>query len=59
MIEVILAGTVPAIISGIAVYYSSKAERNSRPVSNGFAAHVTNSLDRIENRLDRHVEGHK
>lgn len=59
MIEVILAGTVPAIISGIAVFYSSRAEKNSRPVSNGFAKHVLASLDRIESRLDRHVEDHK
>ena len=59
MIEVILAGTVPAIISGIAVFYSSRAEKNSRPLSNGFAKHVLGSLDRIASRLDRHVEEHK
>lgn len=59
MIEVVLAGTLPAIISGVAVFYSSRAEKNSRPVSNGFARHVTDSLDRIETRLDRHIENHK
>jgi hypothetical protein len=59
MIEIVLAGTLPAIISGIAVFYSSKAEKNSRPVSNGFAAHVTGSLDRIERRIDEHLKDHK
>lgn len=59
MIEVILAGTLPAIISGFAVFYSSKAEKNSRPVSNGFASHVTGSLDRIERRIDEHLKGHQ
>lgn len=58
MKEAAIAGVIPAIISAIAVFFSSKAEKNSRPVSNGFASHVLKSLDRIETRLDNHIENH-
>jgi hypothetical protein len=55
MKEAAIAGVIPAIISAIAVYFSAKSEKNSRPVSNGFASHVLTSLDRIENKIDDHV----
>jgi len=57
--EAAIAGVIPAIISALAVFYSQKAEKNSRPVSNGFASHVLKSLDRIETALEDHIEtGH-
>lgn len=59
MKEAAIAGVIPAIISALAVFYSSRAEKNSRPVSNGFAKHVMNSLDRIEDKLERHIDDDK
>lgn len=56
MKEAAIAGVIPAIISGIAVYFSSRAEKNSRPISNGFASHVMTSLDRIERKLEKHID---
>jgi hypothetical protein len=56
--EAAIAGVIPAIISAVAVYFSVKSEKNSRPVSNGFASHVMTSLDRIETTLDRHIYDH-
>lgn len=55
MKEAAMAGVIPAIISAIAVYFSAKSEKNSRPVSNGFARHVMTSLDRIEDKLEKHI----
>jgi len=55
MKEAAIAGVIPAVISAIAVYFSSRAEKNSRPVSNGFASHVMTSLDRIEQKLEKHI----
>jgi hypothetical protein len=54
-IGLILATTV----SSIAAIFAAKSEKNSRPVSNGFAAHVTGALDRIERRIDEHLKDHK
>ena len=56
MKEAAIAGVIPAIISALAVFYSQKAEKNSRPVSNGFASHVMTSLDRIEQKLEKHID---
>jgi hypothetical protein len=42
-------------ISAVAAIYAARAEKNSRPVSNGFANHVMTSLDRIEANLDKHI----
>lgn len=53
------AGTVlAASIAGYAAVKASKAEKNSRPVSNGFAKSVTGSLARIEKRMDDHLRDH-
>ena len=54
-IGLILATTV----SSIAAIFAAKSEKNSRPVGNGFPAHVTGSLDRIERRIDEHLKDHK
>lgn len=52
-------GTVlAASIAAYAALKASKAEKNSRPVSNGFAKAVTGSLERIEKRIDEHLRDH-
>jgi len=35
-----------------------RAERNSRPVGNGWTTQVLAKLDRIEERLDQHIDAH-
>lgn len=50
---------VTAAISGVAAVFAARAMRYSKPTGNGFAGHVLKSLDRIEARLDRHMENHK
>lgn len=59
MIEAAFSGVLAAAVSTLGLYFSAKAAKNSKPVSNGFADHVIGSLDRIEARLDRHLENHK
>ena len=51
-------GVVIASIAAYAAIKASKAEKNSRPVSNGFAGHVMASLHRIESRMDSHIDNH-
>lgn len=53
-----VATIVSASIAAYAAIKASKAERNSRPVSNGFAKSVTGSLERIEKRMDDHLRDH-
>ena len=43
---------IPSVIAAYAAIRASKAERNSRPVSNGFADGVKTSLKHIEGHLD-------
>lgn len=50
------ATIVAAAISAVAAMYAARAEKNSRPVSNGFANHVLTSLDRIEAMVKEHIE---
>ena len=52
MMEALLGGGVAAFISTIGVIYAAKAEKNSRPVSNGFTSYVLQKLDRIEDKID-------
>lgn len=49
---------IASVISSIAVYFAAKAERNSRPVSNGFASGVRADLKEIRSMLMRHIENH-
>lgn len=49
---------LPSLISAIAVVQAARAAKYSKPTGNGFADRVTKQLDRIENRLDRHIENH-
>lgn len=43
---------ITALIAGISAVKASRAEKNSRPVSNGFAGGVQRSLKALESHLD-------
>ena len=43
---------LPSIIAAYAAIRAGKAERNTRPVSNGFASEVRASLKHLEAHLD-------
>ena len=49
---------IAAAIAGFAGYKSSRAERNSRPVANGFTLLVLENFKEIRAALDRHIEDH-
>lgn len=53
-----LGTVVAAGVAGFAAYKSSKAEKNSRPVSNGFASGVREDLRELRALLIRHIENH-
>lgn len=48
-----------ATVSGIAAIFAAKAEKNSRPVSNGFAQEVLNDLVEVKKMLYRHLKDHE
>lgn len=64
---------IPSVIAGYAAVKSRMAEKNSRPVSNGFAWNVESSLKNVHARLDNiqrdmrddrerfidHIDGHE
>lgn len=56
----IMAGAtiLAACISAYAAVKAAKAEKNSRPVSNGFAEHVITDLREIRQMLFQHVQDH-
>lgn len=56
--ESLLAGAVASLISTIGAVYAARAARHSKPVANGFTKLVTESLARIESRLDDHLKDH-
>lgn len=43
---------IPSVIAAYAAIKSARAERNSRPVSNGFADTVKTSLRALESHLE-------
>lgn len=53
-----IAMIASSTIAGIAALYAAKAEKNSRPVSNGFADHVREDLKEIRTMLIKHIENH-
>ena len=53
-----LGVVIASAISGFAAYKASKAEKNSRPVSNGFANTVTTDLRDIRRMLFEHLQDH-
>lgn len=49
---------IAAAISGYAAYMASKAEKNSRPVANGFTGYVLADLREIRKSLLDHLISH-
>lgn len=47
-----------ATISSIAAIFAAKAERNSRPVSNGFADGIRTDIREIRSLLIEHLKDH-
>lgn len=39
-------------------WQSFRANKQTKATGNGFAKHVKESLDRIEGKIDRHIEDH-
>lgn len=61
MSEAVLAALSSVVVASIAAYgavKANKAEKNSRPVSNGFASGVNGKLDKVENLLIDHLRDH-
>ena len=50
---------IAAAISGYAAYMASKAEKNSRPVANGFTNYVLTDLREIRKSLLDHIINHE
>ena len=53
-----LAIVLSASISGVAAVFAAKAEKNSRPVSNGFAKEVLHDLRELRSMFVDHLESH-
>ena len=47
-----------ATISGVSAIFAARAEKNSRPVSNGFAAEVLGDLRELRRMLFTHLKDH-
>ena len=48
-----------ATVSGVAAIFAAKAEKNSRPVSNGFAGEVLTDLRELRVMLFDHIKEHE
>jgi len=48
-----------ATVSGVAAIFAAKAEKNSRPVGNGFAQEVLSDLLEVKTLLYRHLKDHE
>jgi len=48
-----------AAISGISAIFAARAMRYAKPTGNGFAGHVLHRLNRLEQRMDTHLQHHK
>lgn len=48
----VIVPIITALIAGVSAVKASRAEKNSRPVSNGFASSVQRSLKALEAHLD-------
>jgi len=46
-------------VSSIAAIYAAKSERNSRPVSNGFADGIRSDVREIRSLMIDHLKDHK
>ncbi len=47
-----------ATISGVSAIFAARAEKNSRPVSNGFAEEVLGDLRELRRMLFEHLKEH-
>jgi branched-subunit amino acid permease len=54
-----VGSVIVASISALGLIQSSKAAKNSKPVSNGFAEGVRTDLREIREMLFSHIDGHK
>ena len=54
-----MVAIVTALISAVAMVYAAKAEKNSRPVGNGFTGYVLDDLKELKQLLYDHVATHK
>lgn len=50
---------LPSLIAAYAAIRSNQAAKWSKPTGNGFATLVLRKLDRIDARIDRHLNDHK
>lgn len=48
-----------ATVSAIAAIYAAKGERNTRPVSNGFADGIRADIREIRQLMIDHIQNHK
>jgi hypothetical protein len=46
-------------ISGIAAIYAARSEKNTRPVSNGFAEGIRADVREIRTLMIEHIKDHK
>ena len=46
-------------VSSIAAIYAAKSEKNSRPVSNGFADRIRSDVREIRSLMIDHLKDHK
>jgi len=46
-------------VSSIAALYAAKSEKNSRPVSNGFADEIRSDVREIRSLMIEHLKNHK
>lgn len=49
----------PSLIAAYAAIKSNQAAKYAKPTGNGFAQLVLRKLDRIDDRIDKHLENHK
>lgn len=54
----VIGGIISASIAGVAAVFAAKAEKNSRPVSNGFAKEVLEDLREIRKTVTEHLRDH-
>lgn len=54
----IAVASIGAIGACVAAFISHTTQRNTKPISNGFAADTTRRLDRIEGLITGHIQAH-
>lgn len=54
----LLVASIGAVGAVAAAWIARQAQRNTKPLSNGFAGDVTRRLDRIECLITSHIQAH-